>query len=80
MLNPKNLGLAAGILWGVAMFVLTIISMYTGYAGEWLVLTESFYPGYTISWAGSIIGLIYGFLDGFIGLFIFGWLYNKLNS
>ncbi len=80
MINPKNLGLAAGIFWGVSMFILTILSMYTGYANAWLVLTESFYPGYTISWSGSILGLIYGFLDGFIGLYILAWLYNKLNA
>lgn len=80
MLNSKNLGLAAGILWGISMFALTILAIFTGYGTAWLELMASIYPGYTISWVGSILGLIYGFLDGFIGLYIFGWLYNKLNS
>lgn len=80
MVNAKNLGLAAGILWGISMFILTIAAVLTGYGTEWLELMGSIYMGYTISWMGSIVGLIYGFLDGFIGLYIFGWLYNKLNS
>ena len=79
MLNAQKLGLAAGILWGACMFILTIICMYTGYATQWAHLMADIYPGYTISWLGSFLGLIYGFIDGFIGLFIFGWLYNKLN-
>lgn len=80
MLNPKNLGLAAGIFWAVSMFVMTIAAIYTSYGVAWLELMASIYPGYTISWSGSIIGLIYGFLDGFVGLYILGWLYNKLNK
>lgn len=79
MLNPKNLGLAAGALWGASMFVLTVVSILTGYGVMWLELMTSIYPGYTISWPGSIVGLIYGFLDGFVGLYVFGWLYNKFN-
>jgi hypothetical protein len=80
MLNAKNLGLAAGTLWGISMFVLTIVAILTGYGVTWLELMASIYPGYTISWIGSIIGLIYGFFDGFVGLYIFGWLYNQFNK
>lgn len=80
MLNAKNLGLAAGIIWGVSMFLMTIISLKTGYASGWLTVMAGVYPGYNVSLSGSIIGLIYGFIDGFVGLFIFGWLYNKLEN
>ncbi len=80
MLNPTKLGLAAGILWGLSMFMMTVAAMQTGYAGEWLQLMDSIYPGYEISWTGSVLGLVYGFVDGFVGLFLFGWLYNKLNA
>lgn len=80
MLNTKNLALSAGIMWALSMFIMTIISMYTGYASQFINLMESIYPGYNLSWGGSILGLIYGFVDGFVGLYIFGWLYNKLNK
>jgi hypothetical protein len=53
--------------------------MYTGYSTEFLNLIASIYPGYSISWSGSIVGLAYGFADGFVGLFLLAWLYNKLE-
>ena len=77
MIHPKKLGLAGGIIWGLCMFLTTIISIYTGYAKQWLLLMSDIYPGYHITWWGSLIGLIYGFLDAYIGLFLLGWLYNK---
>lgn len=77
-LNPLRLGLAAGIVWGVSMFLMTLIAIPTGYAYEWLGLMANIYPGYTISYMGSLVGLIYGFFDGFVGLFVLGWLYNNL--
>jgi len=79
-LNPKSLGLAGGVLWGVSMFIMTLVSCYTGYGSMFLSLMADVYPGYEVSLFGSLIGLVYGFIDGFIGLFIFGWLYNKFNG
>ncbi len=79
MIRPVKLGLAGGILWGLCMFICTVIALYTGYAAQFLNLMSSIYFGYTISWGGSLIGFIYGFLDVFIGLFLLGWLYNLLN-
>jgi hypothetical protein len=78
MLNSLKFGLAAGILWALYMFVYTILSMYTGYGSVMLNMMANLYPGYTISWQGSIVGLIYGFFDGFIGIFLFAWIYNAL--
>ena len=79
MLNPIKLGISGGILWGLCMFVCTILAMSVGYATEFLHLMAGIYPGYTISWWGALIGLVYGFFDVFIGLFLLAWLYNKLN-
>lgn len=78
MLHPIKLGVAGGILWGLCMFLTTIISIYTGYAKQLLILMSDIYPGYTISGWGSLLGLVYGFLDLFIGLFLLAWIYNKL--
>ena len=77
-LHPTKLGLAGGILWGLSMFVLTLVSVGTGYAAGFFNGMASIYPGYSVSPIGSIIGLVYGFLDAFIGLFLFAWLYNWL--
>lgn len=78
LLDVKNFGLAAGILWGVSLFILTHISLSTGYAEGFLNLMVGVYPGYELSTSGSVAGLLFGFLDGFIGCVIFAWLYNWL--
>jgi len=80
MLNPTRLGIAGGIIGGVCMFLVTLFSLYTGYAAPFLTLLSSVYVGYKISWIGSIIGLIYGFIDGFIKLYVLAWIYNKLGK
>jgi hypothetical protein len=80
MLNAKNLGLAGGIVWGAVLFLVTIISVLTGYASGFLGIFTSLYPGYSITWLGSFIGLVYGFIDAFVGLWLFAWIYNKLES
>ena len=79
-LNAKNLGLAGGILWGVVLSAVTLVSVPTGYAGEFLGLVGSIYPGYSVSWLGALVGLVYGFIDGFICLFVLALLYNWLQG
>ena len=80
VLNAKNLGLAGGILWGVVLLVMTLISVWTGYGAGFLNAIAGIYPGYSIEYLGSVVGLVYGFVDGFIGLFVIAWLYNWLEK
>lgn len=79
MLKPTRLGLSGGILWGLSMFICTILAIYTGYTAKFLELMADLYPGYSITWWGTIVGLVYGFIDAFVGLFLLAWLYNKLD-
>lgn len=69
-------GLAAGILWGATVLLATLWVIVQGGPGEHLALLGRFYPGYTVSLFGAVVGLIYGFIDGVIGGLIFAWLYN----
>ncbi len=78
-ISALKLGISGGIIWGLSMFVFTVISIYTGYATAFLKIMSSIYPGYKISWAGSFLGLIYGFVDAFIGLFLLACIYNLMN-
>ena len=75
-LNAKNFGLAAGYMWGVGLLVSTWISMGTGWAGGFLEMWGSLYPGYSISFLGGLLGGVYGFVDGFIMAYVVAWLYN----
>ncbi len=80
-LKPIYLGISIGTVWGFSIFITTIISHYTGYGRLFLeVLAKSIYPGYEISLTGSILGLIYGFLDGLISGSIIGFIYNRLSG
>lgn len=80
MLNPKNFGLAAGILWGLCIFVFTLIAVFSGLWMDTMKLVVSLYPGYTVSIVGAFVGLVYGFVDAFVCFYIFAWLYNKLEK
>ncbi len=80
-LRPVALGIALGAVWGCALFITTWLSYFTGYGKLFLeVLAQSIYPGYTITPAGSFLGLFYGFLDGFVSGTLIGWIYNKIVS
>lgn len=82
-LNKKASGLATGIFWGVAIFLVTNIRLLTGGTGVGLSLLSVACPGYSFSFFGSMIGLIWGFVYGFIYGWLFAFLYNlivKTNS
>lgn len=80
-LSIKGFALAGGIVWGLAMFLLTWWIIFTGgSAGGGEGMIARVYLGYSVSPVGSIVGLIWGFVDGVIGGAVFAWLYNKLSA
>ncbi|MFP4547846.1 MAG: bacteriophage holin [Fidelibacterota bacterium] len=77
-LNIKAFALTCGILWGLGVFFLTWwVIMFDGATGE-ITLLGKIYRGFSISPAGSFIGLIWGFFDALIGGAIFAWIYNLI--
>lgn len=86
-LNAKILALAFGIILGLTLFLATnwlIIrgGQYTA-GGEYIVgphlqLLSQFFPGYRVSFLGSIIGCIYGFALGTAVGSAISVIYNKL--
>ena len=77
-LNVKAFALTCGIVWGLGLFFLTWwIILFDGPRPE-PTLIGMVYRGYTLTPAGSIIGLLWAAADGFIGGAIFAWLYNLL--
>ncbi len=77
-INIKALALTGGIIWGLTLFVITLISLKTTYADSFLIVIMSIYQGFKVTLLGSLIGLVYGLVYGFIFLWLIGWLYNKL--
>jgi hypothetical protein len=75
-LNALKFGLAAGLFWGISLFLFTLLAIETGYAEDFLKLLSTVYLGYEISIKGACLGLVWGFADGFIGCWIFASIYN----
>ena len=79
-LNIKAFALTSGLVWGIALFLLTWwFIAFDGSTGE-PTLIGRLYRGYRITPAGSFIGLVWGFADGLVAGAIFAWLYNLLSS
>lgn len=79
-LNVKALALAFGLIWGFGLFLMTWwIIFFEGPTGE-PTLIGRLYRGYNISPPGSLIGFVWGFVDGLIGGSLFAWLYNLIVS
>jgi len=67
-------------LWGLALFVTTWwIIAFDGASGEPTFLGR-IYRGYTVTPLGSIVGLVWGLVDGFFCGAIFGWAYNFVSA
>ena len=77
-LNVKAFALTFGLIWGFGLFFLTWwIIVFDGATGE-VTMIGRLYRGYSISPIGSVIGLIWAFVDGLIGGALLAWLYNML--
>lgn len=77
-LNARALGFSVGLIWGAAILLITLASLWTARAyGKYFLYTiASIYPGYDITTGGALLGVCYGFADGFV----FGWLAAKLYN
>lgn len=79
-LNVKSFALVSGLIWGFALFLFTWwIIGFEGSTGE-ITLIGRIYRGYHISPIGSLIGLVWAFVDGLLFGAIFAWLYNLVSG
>lgn len=79
-LKKLSFALACGIMWGLTVFLATIWILIRGGEGQILSRLNLFYIGYSVTPVGSFIGLIWGFIDGFISGLFFSWLYNAMTK
>lgn len=70
-LDKIALGVATGAIGGLTVFAATAFLILKGgnSVGQNLSLLNQYFIGYSVTWAGSFIGLLYGFISGFI----LGW-------
>lgn len=78
-LSVKGLAIASGLLWGGCLLVMGLAHLISvSYGTNFLSLMSSVYPGFhgARSLGDTLVGAIYGLIDGGIGGLVFGWLYN----
>jgi hypothetical protein len=77
-LDGTALGVAVGTLGAFVLFTATIILVVKGgpTVGPTLALLGQYFPGYSVTWGGSLLGLAYGFVFGFV----VGWLLASLRN
>lgn len=67
-LHRLGMGVAGGVVFGGGLFLLTVaLLLRGGYPiGPTLGLLGNYFFYYTVTWSGSLIGLAWGFLVGFL--------------
>lgn len=78
--SEQGWGIAVGLLFGVGLFLATVALVIQGgpNPGPHLGLLGIYFPGYTVTWLGSLIGFVYAFVVGYaIGRTV-ATIYNRL--
>lgn len=77
----KGVTIAAAVLWGLGMLMVTTVNMIIpGYGAEFLQVMSSIYPGFEpgMGFKSIVTGTLYGLVDAGIAGAIFAWVYNLL--
>lgn len=78
-LNARSWSLALGSLLGVGLFAVTAALLLRGgeRPGDLLEHIDTFFPGYAISWSGSLVGAAWGFATGWLAGQLLALVYNR---
>ncbi len=79
-INARAWGIAVGLILGLGLFIATNVLILRGgeVVGPHLGLIGVYLPGYSVTFAGSLIGFIYMFVIGYgLGRLI-GTIYNAV--
>jgi hypothetical protein len=79
-MNARAWGIGMGLLLGAVLFIATNILVIRGgpSMGQHLGLLAIYLPGYSVSFAGSLIGFVYAFVGGYGLGRLLGMVYNYL--
>jgi len=72
------LALVCAVIGGGGLFLMTVWLLLKGgsQVGAHLQLLGQYFPGYAVTWTGSVLGLLYGALTGGIIGWTIGRIYN----
>ena len=77
-IHANILALIFAIICGLGLFVMTVWLLIKGgeHVGPHLELLGQYFIGYSVTWAGSVIGLFYCAVFGGICGWLIGMIYN----
>jgi hypothetical protein len=78
--NEQGWGIAIGLLFGVGLFLATIVLVLKNgpNPGPHLSLLRIYFPGYSVTWIGAGIGFVYAFVVGYAVGRTIATIYNRL--
>ena len=83
-LRASVMAVTFGIVGGLMLFVATVWLIILGptggseHVGPTLGLLANFFPGYSVTWSGAVVGAFYGALSGAIAGFVLAVIYNRI--
>jgi hypothetical protein len=71
-----------GLVCGTGLFLATAWLLMQGgpRVGQTLGLLRYYFPGYTVTWPGSVVGFLYGALVGGTIGGLLAWIYNRVAA
>lgn len=81
-LDPTALGLSLGIVAAVCLSLITLFFVMQSdqTIASYLALINQYFPGYSVSLPGTILGAAYGFVTGFVIGWSFAFLRNAATA
>ncbi len=80
LLQVRAFGFAVGLVWGIIILGVTLAVTIKGTGGEHLGRLGLLYPGYRVTYWGSVIGFVWSVIYGFVAGALLAWVYNRLSG
>ena len=79
-LNARAWGMSVGLVFGFGLLVATNILVFKGgpNVGAHLKLLSNYFPGYRVTFVGSLIGFVYAFVLGYALGRLIAAVYDRL--
>ncbi len=78
-LNERAWAISTGLLLAIGLFIATNVLVIRGgpKVGEHLRLLAVYFPGYRVTFWGSLVGFVYAFVVGYALGRLIGMVYNR---
>ena len=79
-LQARLISFVMAIIGGLSIFLATVWLLIKGgeNVGQHLSLLGQYFPGYSVTWIGSFVGLCYGAIVGGIAGWLICFIYNRI--